>query len=153
MPTNWKEGIKATFLHESGLKIKCMFKTCQVQALADILQTDLENWLPLKWSQCLPDHRCHPVLFLLVSGYNLSQLFMAANPQGSAYFHSPLHHFKCDPLSLDSKHVLVSSLGFGPPHSNPILLLLVVCPGGRQEQENRDKMSKMKCEKDICVHS
>lgn len=71
----------------------------------------------------------------LASGYNLSQLFMAANPQGSAYFHSPLHHFKSDPLSLDSKHVLVSSLGFGPPQSNTIPLLLVFCPSGRQEQE------------------
>lgn len=89
----------------------------------------------------------------LSSGYNLSQLFMAANPQGSAYFHSPLHHFKSDPLSLDSKHVLVSSLGFGPPQSNTIPLLLVFCPSGRQEQEKTDKMSKMKREKDAHVQS
>lgn len=86
----------------------------------------------------------------LSSGCNLSQLFMAANPQGSACFHSPLHHFKSDPSSLDSKHVLVSSLGFGPPQSNTNSLLLVFCPSGRQEQEKRDLLSKMKCERCIC---
>lgn len=85
----------------------------------------------------------------LSSGCDLSQLYVAANPQGSAYFHSLLHYFKSDPLSLGSKHVLVSSLGFGPPQSNTSPLLLVFCPSIRQEQENRDKMSKTKFEKEI----
>lgn len=89
----------------------------------------------------------------LSSGYNLSQLFMAANPQGSAYFHSPLHHYKSDPLSLDSKHVLVSSLGFGPPQSNTILLLLVFCPSGRQEQEKRQNVKNEMWKRRVCVNS
>lgn len=83
----------------------------------------------------------------LSSGKNLSQLTKSSNPQRSACFHSPLHHFESDPSKPDSKCVLVSSLGFGPPQSNTIPLLLVFCPSGRQEQEKGDKMLKMKCEK------
>lgn len=88
----------------------------------------------------------------LSSFYNLPQHFVAANPQVSACFHSSLHHFKSGSLSLDSKHVLVSCLGFGPPQSNTIHLLLVLCPSGRKEQERDTKCQKLDV-KDTRVHS
>lgn len=126
----WELGSKAAFLCERCIANQVYYCSKLIlpgSRLANLFLTNAGNWQPVNRGNISNTSPQMP------SNWLFSQPRGAANPQGSAYFHSPLHHFKFDPLSLDSKHVLVSGLGFGPPQSNTIPLLLVFCPNGRQE--------------------